>query len=145
MAAAMTRRALVETTLARQFDEIIAENRREYDRSQDGPKNLKKSPHPAILSRLWRLRHNTARPDILAADKPQPVEPLLVGQPDRFRTVAHAAPKTLQNIRPCNLLNVTIPQSRAIDAWNPRYYPRYLLQNGSQTRTFRLVAAGPIG
>jgi hypothetical protein len=30
---------------------------------------------------LWRLRHSTARPDILAADKPQPIDPLLVGKP----------------------------------------------------------------
>jgi len=29
---------------------------------------------------LWRLRHNTARPNILAAYQPQPVDPLLVGQ-----------------------------------------------------------------
>jgi hypothetical protein len=35
----------------------------------------KVAPHP-----LWRLRHNTARPDILAAEQPQPVEPLAVGQ-----------------------------------------------------------------
>jgi hypothetical protein len=28
----------------------------------------------------WRLRHNTARPDILGTDQPQPVDPLRVGQ-----------------------------------------------------------------
>jgi hypothetical protein len=31
---------------------------------------------------LWRLRHNTARPDILGAYEPQPIEPLRIGQPD---------------------------------------------------------------
>ena len=31
---------------------------------------------------LWRLRHNTARPDIVGADQAQPIEPLLVGQFD---------------------------------------------------------------
>jgi hypothetical protein len=42
---------------------------------------------------LWRLRHNTARPDIVAADQPQPVDPLRVGQlrcAGRFGV--HAAP-----------------------------------------------------
>jgi hypothetical protein len=95
----------------------------------------------ARAAEMINERAEGARPDILAADKPQPVEPLLVGPPDGFRAVAHAGPKTLQNSRPCNRLNGTIPQSRAIEAWNPRY----LLQNGSQTRTFRLVAAGPMG
>jgi hypothetical protein len=37
------------------------------------------------------LGHNTARSDILAADQPQPVEPLLVGQGD-IRPFVHAAP-----------------------------------------------------
>ena len=40
---------------------------------------------------LWRLRHNTARPDILAADEAQPVEPLLGGQTDGFRAFVHAS------------------------------------------------------
>jgi len=44
---------------------------------------------------LWRLRHNTARPDILAADETQPVEPLLVGKVDAVRSLVHFAP------RPC--------------------------------------------
>ena len=39
------------------------------------------SGHPPPLG-LWRLRHNTARPDILAANESQPVEPLLVGERD---------------------------------------------------------------
>jgi hypothetical protein len=29
---------------------------------------------------LWRLRHNTARPDIVTADQAQPVDALGVGQ-----------------------------------------------------------------
>jgi hypothetical protein len=29
---------------------------------------------------LWRLRHNTARPDIVGTYQPQPVDPLLVGE-----------------------------------------------------------------
>jgi hypothetical protein len=29
---------------------------------------------------LWRLRHNTARPDIVRADQPQPVDALGVGE-----------------------------------------------------------------
>ena len=28
--------------------------------------------------RLWRLRHNTARPDVVGADQPQPVDALTV-------------------------------------------------------------------
>ena len=30
--------------------------------------------------RRWRLRHNTARPDIVTADQAQPVDPLGVGE-----------------------------------------------------------------
>jgi hypothetical protein len=42
---------------------------------------------------LWRLRHNTARPDILAADETQPVEPLCVGESDAGVEFArHATP-----------------------------------------------------
>ena len=41
-----------------------------------------------------RLRHNTARADILAADQPQPVDALLIGQADRFFVFAHLAPRT---------------------------------------------------
>ena len=37
---------------------------------------------------LWRLRHNTARPNIVRADQPQPVDPLGVGQFSRRRDVA---------------------------------------------------------
>jgi hypothetical protein len=44
---------------------------------------------------LWRLGHNTARPDILAANEAQPVEALLVGEVDVVRTLVHSAP------RPC--------------------------------------------
>ena len=39
------------------------------------------------------MRHNTARPDILTPDEPQPVEPLLIRQSDGFRFLAHLAPK----------------------------------------------------
>src|SRR5260370_12310266 len=43
--------------------------------------------------RLWRLRHNTARPDIVTADQPQPVDALLVGQVRcTWRSSVHAAP-----------------------------------------------------
>jgi hypothetical protein len=38
---------------------------------------------------LWRLRHNTARSDVLAADQPQPVDPLFVSQADGFCSVVH--------------------------------------------------------
>jgi hypothetical protein len=38
---------------------------------------------------LWRLRHNTARPDILAANEPQPVDALLVGETEGFCGVVH--------------------------------------------------------
>lgn len=43
----------------------------------------------AVQSGLWHLRHNTARPDILAAYELQPVEPLLVSQADGFCNVVH--------------------------------------------------------
>ena len=35
------------------------------------------------------MRHNTARPNILAADQPQPVDPLLIGQVEGFCDVVH--------------------------------------------------------
>jgi hypothetical protein len=44
---------------------------------------------------LWRLRHNTARADIGAADEAQPVDPLLIRQADVLfviLSVAHLAP-----------------------------------------------------
>ncbi len=50
----------------------------------------------ALISAV-REAHQSAiiprRADILAADKPQPIEPLFIRQPDGFRCVAHAAPK----------------------------------------------------
>src|SRR5579863_6260950 len=77
---------------------------------------------------LWRLGHNTARPDILAADEPQPVEPLLIRQPDGFLILAHLALK---------------PDSRSL-AYNQTARPgrakRYLLQTRRQTRRVRLPA-----
>jgi hypothetical protein len=39
-------------------------------------------------SGLWRLRHNTARPDIVGADQPQPIDPLGVGEVGRVGDVA---------------------------------------------------------
>src|SRR5450631_2732326 len=43
---------------------------------------------------LWRLRHNTARPDIVGTDQPQPVDPLRVGQVCRAgRFGVHEAPR----------------------------------------------------
>ena len=52
------------------------------------------------LERLWRLRHNTARSDILAPDQPQPVEPLFIRQDDAAPTLAicHALPPEAANI-----------------------------------------------
>jgi len=51
---------------------------------------------PGIMAQTpqdWRLRHNTARSDVVAAKKPQPVEPLRVGQPNLDALVArHASP-----------------------------------------------------
>jgi hypothetical protein len=41
---------------------------------------------------LWRLRHNTERPDILAADQAQPVEALLVGEVNVVRGFVHSSP-----------------------------------------------------
>ena len=38
--------------------------------------------------RLWRLRHNTARPDIVGADQPQPIDPLGLGEVGRVGDVA---------------------------------------------------------
>jgi hypothetical protein len=43
------------------------------------------SGHPGKIgagrsNRLWRLRHNTARPDIVGTDQPQPVDALVVGE-----------------------------------------------------------------
>jgi hypothetical protein len=35
---------------------------------------------PGRLFFLWRLRHNTARPDIVGTDQPQPIDPLGVGE-----------------------------------------------------------------
>jgi hypothetical protein len=43
-------------------------------------------------------RPKRARADILAADEAQPVDPLLIRQADRFRFLAHPAPKT---VSPC--------------------------------------------
>ena len=34
-----------------------------------------------MIGPLWRLRHNTARPDIVATNEAQPIEPLLVAEP----------------------------------------------------------------
>jgi hypothetical protein len=42
--------------------------------------------------RLWRLRHNTARPDILATDEAQPVDALVVGETDAMRYFIHRIP-----------------------------------------------------
>lgn len=44
------------------------------------------------------LLPNTAWPDILTADQPQPVDPLLVGQTDGFRSLAHFAPKNAKPV-----------------------------------------------
>jgi hypothetical protein len=52
---------------------------------------------------LWRLRHNTARSDVLTADEPQPVEPLLVRQADGLRPLAHLAPNATMFARSPNL------------------------------------------
>src|SRR6266480_6741168 len=42
---------------------------------------------------LWRLRHNTARPDIVGADQLQPVDALLVAQVRcTWRSSVHATP-----------------------------------------------------
>jgi len=41
---------------------------------------------------LWRLRHNTAWPDVLAADEAQPVEALLVGEVDAMCRFVHFTP-----------------------------------------------------
>ncbi len=58
------------------------------------PKNAE---NPLILG-FRRLRHNTARADILAADEPQPVDPLLVRELDALAVFlalfGHAAPDT---------------------------------------------------
>ena len=42
---------------------------------------------------LWRLRHNTAGSDILAADKPQPIEPLFVRELDVLTPLASLRPQ----------------------------------------------------
>ena len=44
------------------------------------PKNAAKTARLITFAPRWHLRHHTARPDILGADQPQPVEPLGVGQ-----------------------------------------------------------------
>src|ERR1700690_433421 len=54
--------------------------------------------HPQDLGRsgiqfLGRLGHNPARPDVLAADEAEPIDPLLIRQSDGFRFLAHFAPK----------------------------------------------------
>jgi hypothetical protein len=41
------------------------------------------------IKRLWRLRHNTARADIVAADEAKPIEPLLLAQPHAVAVFAH--------------------------------------------------------
>src|SRR5438874_10550956 len=42
---------------------------------------------------LWRLRHNTARPDIVTADQPQPIDTLSIIQVRRNRyRLIHALP-----------------------------------------------------
>jgi hypothetical protein len=50
---------------------------------------------------LWRLGHNTARPDILAANKAQPVDPLFVGQTNATCQIFHRAPGS----KPLNYLS----------------------------------------
>ena|ERR1700730_6346093 len=45
---------------------------------------------------LWRLRHNTARTDILAADDAQRVDPLFIRGNDALRALAHLAPENLK-------------------------------------------------
>jgi len=42
---------------------------------------------------LWRLRHNTARPNVLTTDQPQPVEALLVGEVDAVHRLVHVCPQ----------------------------------------------------
>jgi hypothetical protein len=44
---------------------------------------------------LWRLRHNTAGPNILAANQPQPIDPLLVRELDALTPLAHHAPNAI--------------------------------------------------
>jgi hypothetical protein len=46
---------------------------------------------------LWRLRHNTARPDVLAADEAQPVEALFVAEVNRGSRVAQFVPKHISD------------------------------------------------
>src|ERR1700676_2215495 len=47
----------------------------------------------AVSNYLWRLRHNTARPDIVGTDQPQPVDALGVGEVCRgWRFGVHASP-----------------------------------------------------
>jgi hypothetical protein len=60
---------------------------------------------------LWRLRHNTARPDILAADKPQPVDALFVVETDGFRDFVHSFPDPVSAIAPgrCKMLATFTP------------------------------------
>jgi hypothetical protein len=41
-----------------------------------------------------------ARPDILAANEPQPVDPLLIRQADGLRAVVHIAPKGTKPKKP---------------------------------------------
>ena len=52
------------------------------------PDNLGTKP----LTRFRRLRHNTARADVLAAAKAQPVDPLFVRETDAVQLFAHNAP-----------------------------------------------------
>jgi hypothetical protein len=49
--------------------------------------------------RFRRLRHNTARSDVLAADEAQPVEALLVGEVDSFCALVHLSPNTVRQSR----------------------------------------------
>src|SRR6202030_4177712 len=73
--------------------------------------NLRRSPPPAPRQRGQGLKRGTGaaevidkgakspRPDILAADEAQPVEPLFVGEVDSFCALVHSSPNTVRQSR----------------------------------------------
>jgi hypothetical protein len=72
---------------------------------------------------MVQMRPNTARPDILAADEPQPVEPLFIGQADAVAAFAHAhaappiaAAPGLPTGRPRTIRIIFLPPAFALGA-----------------------------
>ena len=63
----------------------------------------------ARIAKMFEERAERPWTDILAADEPQPIQPLFIGQTDRFRPRAHLAPKSAQE-NPLRPKPITTPK-----------------------------------